>query len=226
MGGLGGGLFGGLGLLEILLIAGLAWFAFSWMRRRQATPEPATAGAYGSGYGIGGWQPERSAPSSTATLDPPREVAEANDVERGISHIRQLDAAFDPAVFGETASDIFFKIQAAWVGRDMRRVGDLLTPEMQGILQDQCNRLRGEGRINRLENIAVRRAEVSEAWQERGQDYVTVYLLASVVDYTTDESGRIVDGSATEPVKFEEYWTFVRPAGPNAWKLSAIQQAS
>jgi len=25
-------------------------------------------------------------------------------------------------------------------------------------------------------------------------------------------------------VKFEEFWTFVRPVGPNAWRLSAIQQ--
>jgi len=26
-------------------------------------------------------------------------------------------------------------------------------------------------------------------------------------------------------VKFEEYWTFVRPVGPGAFRLSAIQQA-
>jgi hypothetical protein len=26
-------------------------------------------------------------------------------------------------------------------------------------------------------------------------------------------------------VKFEEYWTFVRPVGPGPFKLSAIQQA-
>jgi len=34
----------------------------------------------------------------------------------------------------------------------------------------------------------------------------------------------VVEGSRAEPVKFEEYWTFVRPVGPNAWRLSAIQQ--
>jgi len=25
-------------------------------------------------------------------------------------------------------------------------------------------------------------------------------------------------------VKFAEYWTFVRPVGPNPWSVSAIQQ--
>ncbi|HTI55395.1 MAG TPA: TIM44-like domain-containing protein, partial [Verrucomicrobiae bacterium] len=45
-------------------------------------------------------------------------------------------------------------------------------------------------------------------------------------DYTTDESGaQVLDGSRTEPVKFEEYWTFARPVGPSAFRLSAIQQA-
>jgi predicted lipid-binding transport protein (Tim44 family) len=96
---------------------------------------------------------------------------------------------------------------------------------MQGLLQRDCDRLRAEGKINRLENIAVRSAEVTEAWQESGQDYVTVHFLASLLDYTTDESGaRVLEGSRTEPVKFEEYWTFVRPVGPGAFRLSAIQQ--
>jgi predicted lipid-binding transport protein (Tim44 family) len=42
------------------------------------------------------------------------------------------------------------------------------------------------------------------------------------VDETT---GQVVEGSKTEPVKFEEYWTFTRPVGNNPWQLSAIQQA-
>jgi predicted lipid-binding transport protein (Tim44 family) len=82
-----------------------------------------------------------------------------------------------------------------------------------------------ERRINRLENIAVRSLEVTEAWQESGQDFVTVRFLASVLDYTVEEtSNRVLDGSSSEPVKFEEYWTFTRPVGSQAWKLSAIQQ--
>lgn len=36
---------------------------------------------------------------------------------------------------------------------------------------------------------------------------------AKVLDYTTDEAGPLVDGSGTEPVTFEEFWTFVRLVG-------------
>jgi predicted lipid-binding transport protein (Tim44 family) len=219
-GGLGGhGLFGGVGLLEIVVIGGLALMAFSWMRRRQM--ESPGAPGYAGGYG-GGWTPAER--TSATVLEGP---AALSDLERGLGHIRQMDPAFDPVEFAETASDLFFKIQAAWTTRDVSGVADLLTPEMRSLLQSQCDRLRAERKINRLENIAVRRAEVTEAWQERGQDYATVYFLATVLDYTTDESGtQVLEGSRAEPVKFEEYWTFVRPVGPNRWTLSAIQQSS
>jgi predicted lipid-binding transport protein (Tim44 family) len=153
-------------------------------------------------------------------------AAGSPDLERGIGHIRQMDAAFDPRAFAETASDVFFKVQGAWTARDLRSVSAHVTPEMQAQLQADCDRLRAERTINRLENIAVRTAEITEAWQETGQDYVTVHFLASLLDYTTDESGaRVLEGSRTEPVKFEEYWTFVRPVGPGPFRLSAIQQA-
>jgi predicted lipid-binding transport protein (Tim44 family) len=222
----GGGHGGGIGLLEVAIIAGLAWLAISYLRRRQAPASSgyAMAGGYGSG-GYAGAPASRYEPSAgaTAVTGPP---AGPSDLERGLGHICQMDPGFDPRGFGETAADIFFRVQGAWTARDMATAASVLTPEMQGLLQRDCDRLRAERKINRLENIAVRAAEVTEAWQEGGQDYVTVRFLASLLDYTIDESGaRVLEGSRTEPVKFEEYWTFTRPVGPNVFRLSAIQQA-
>ena len=73
--------------------------------------------------------------------------------------------------------------------------------------------------------IAVRSVDPTEAWQESGRDYITVRFYANLLDYTVDEkSGEVVSGSKTDPVKFEEYWTFTRAVGNNPWQLSAIQQ--
>lgn len=74
-------------------------------------------------------------------------------------------------------------------------------------------------------NIAVRATDLVEAWQESGQDFITVRFYANLLDYTTDETGTLIDGNRTEPVKFEEFWTFSRPVGTGAWKLSAISQS-
>ena len=222
-GGMGHGLFGGIGLMEILLIAGVLYFVYAYMRRRR---QPAPASSYGytppresdTGY----WQSgSTSAPSATMDM-----ADGTTDLERGLGHIRQMDHAFDPVRFGDTASDIFFRVQGAWMARDMTPVRDLLTPEMSEAMQKDCERLRAERRIDRMENIAVRSVDVTEAWHESGRDYITVHFLASMLDYTVDErTDEVIKGSRSEPVKFEEYWTFVRPVGPNPWRLSAIQQA-
>ena len=227
LGGLLGGLFfghagGGIGLLEILIIGGLAWVAFSYMRRQQAAA-PSGYASPGGYWSAPASRYEAPPAGGAATMEAP---AGPSDLERGLGHIRQMDPGFDPRAFAETASDVFFKVQGAWTARSMAAVSSLLTPEMATLLQRDCDRLKAERKVNRLENIAVRAALVTEAWQESGQDFVTVHFLASLLDYTTDESGtQVLEGSRTEPVKFEEYWTFARPVGPAPFRLSAIQQA-
>ncbi|MGE3538001.1 MAG: Tim44 domain-containing protein [Candidatus Tectimicrobiota bacterium] len=219
----GGGLFGGIGFLEILLIGGVLYFAFAYMRRRQ---QPATASPYGYSVPqdttLGSWP---STPQTGAAMMPGGAVVE-DDLSRGLRHIQQMDSSFTPEGFASTASEVFFNVQEAWMVRDMSSVRTLLAPEMYDTLQRECERLRAEGRVNYLDHISMRSVQVTEAWQESGQDFVTVHLLASLMDYTIDESSKqVVEGSRTSAITFEEYWTFVRPVGPNAWKLSAIQQA-
>ena len=97
---------------------------------------------------------------------------------------------------------------------------------MSRLIDDDIAKLKLDKKINKLENIAVRSVDIVEAWQESGRDYLTVKLYANLLDYTVDEiTGQVISGSKTEPVKFEEYWTFTRPVGNNPWQLSAIQQA-
>lgn len=77
-----------------------------------------------------------------------------------------------------------------------------------------------------MDNIVLRDSEITKAWTESGQDYITVRLRANLLDFTVDEkSGAVVQGSNSEPVEFEEFWTFSRPVGPNSWKLTAVRQA-
>src|SRR5262249_45611471 len=82
-GGLGHGGFGGMGLLEIAILAGLVYFGFRLMRGRQ--PEPASAGYAGAGQ-FGG-EGSRSSYAAT-TMEAP---ASLSDLDRGISYIRQMD---------------------------------------------------------------------------------------------------------------------------------------
>ena len=52
-----------------------------------------------------------------------------------------------------------------------------------------------------------------------------VDVATSLLDFTTeDTTGQVVEGSASQPVTFEEFWTFTRPVWARTWRLSAIQQ--
>ncbi|MFB3926535.1 MAG: Tim44 domain-containing protein [Syntrophales bacterium] len=213
----GYGMGGGIGLLDIILIAALLYGVYWFIKRRR---QAAASGAYYSEAGaVDAVQPSFS-------HAPAYEQSSEDDRDRGIGHIRQMDPSFDEKKFQDACMDYFFKIQGAWAGRDMRAARDILTDEMYGAIQADADRLKAEKRINKLDNIAVRTVEITEAWQEEGKDFITVRFYANLLDYTIDEvTGSVVSGSSTEPVKFEEYWTFTRPVGSNPWKLSAINQA-
>jgi len=216
-GGMGGGLGGsGIGMIEILLLLGLCYFIFKMVKRRMGGENLACQ----TSSQQGGYQTETfpSHESGSRTRE--------DDVSVGIGHIREMDPYFDEGLFKETAMDTFFKVQGAWMNRELTTVKDLLTDEMKGVVQRDIDALLRDKKVNRLENIAVRKVEIVETWQETGQDFLTVLFTANLLDYTADDStGEVVEGSKTDPVRFEEFWTFTRPVGNNPWKLSAINQS-
>jgi predicted lipid-binding transport protein (Tim44 family) len=215
---------GGIGLLEILLVAGIVFAVVSYFRRKS---QPGVAGAHGNQFSMGSvdrggyWGPTRADGGNTALEDRPA----ALETQRGLTEVGTVVAGFDDGQFLEEAMAIFFRIQAAWARRDLDPVRGLLAPEVQQEFQRDLETLKAEGKINRLENIAVRRCEIREAWVEAGSAFITIHFLANLLDYTVEEqTGRLLSGSREMPVKFEECWTFVRPAGGPSWQLTAIQQ--
>jgi predicted lipid-binding transport protein (Tim44 family) len=218
--GLGLGGFGGsgMGLMPIILVLVAGYFIYKMIARKREE-----SSSFQTSSTQGGYQAEASIPPFQAAG--PAGGRTESSVPEGLSYVRQMDPSFDEGRFKDAVMDIFFRMQAAWMNRDLSPVASLLTDEMKKILEQDVDRLLGEKRINRLENIAVRNVEISEVWQESGCDFLTVLFTANLLDYTTDEAtGAVVAGSKTEPVKFEEFWTFTRPVGNNPWKLSAVNQ--
>ncbi|HEX2227955.1 MAG TPA: Tim44 domain-containing protein [Candidatus Binatia bacterium] len=215
LGGFGGS---GFGMIEILLLAALAYFLY----RRFRTPAAATN--FGS-MQYGGT--EYQAPSGGGYRAPASaSVNEPSQPDQDYRSLTLMDPGFAPDQFLKTAQDIFFKVQGAWNRQDVAALKALCGVELTHSWETEISGLRARGQRNKMENIALRQSEITEVWTENGQDYITVRLQAHLLDYTVDvKSGAVVNGSDSEPIEFEEYWTFTRPVGPNAWKLSAVQQA-
>ncbi|MBF0328679.1 MAG: Tim44 domain-containing protein [Nitrospirae bacterium] len=212
-----GGFGGGIGMIEIILIGLIIFVIYKMVKSKKEQPALATPQGYGQYSSPEPQQAYQYQGSSTATT-------QQDDLSAGLSYIRQFDSTFDENRFKETAGDMFFKVQAAWMQRDMASVSNILAPEISDQMRKDSAQLKADGRINRLENIAMRNVAITEAWQEEGKDFITVEFTANVLDYVTDESGKILEGSNKEPVRFVEYWTFMRKIGTTNWQLSAIQQ--
>jgi predicted lipid-binding transport protein (Tim44 family) len=219
-----GGGWGGPGLFDLLLLGLLGYVGYRWLTRR-STSAPGYSGSQGL---FGQPSPSSSSNERWSSQEPSLSLPsnQDRDLDRGMAQIRVLDPNFDAKQFCDQAMDFFFRLQAAWSARDLTSLRPSLTDQLAAELQNDVDRLKRERLMNRVENIAVRTCNIAEAWQETGQDFVTVFFYANCLDYDVEETtGEVVRGSRTEPTKFEEFWTFTRSAGSGQWKLSAITQA-
>lgn len=217
---------GGIGLIEIALLGLLLYLAYRYFKKRRMQ------NAAVSGYDVGGGLPHPDVTpgypqtgyhyGSPASLEP---APGSGELERGLAHIKRHDPAFEEDGFKETVQDLFFRIQAGWTNRSLNGIEPILTHEMAELFQREFESMKQRGVINRLENIAIRKVELAEAWQEVEKDYITVLITANLLDYTVDAVTReVVEGDKLNPLKFQEFWTFCRGIGSPRWQLSAINQ--
>jgi predicted lipid-binding transport protein (Tim44 family) len=220
MGGYGGG---GIGLFDIIILGLLLYFGYKFYKRWRLQKEGTSF--YGDVVSPRIESPYGTTRDGSLGTSQDSFAAYGDDLERGLDQIRRIDPNFNEESFKELVQDLFFRIQAGWMNRSLEGIDNLLTAEMSEFFKNEFEAMKQKGRINRLENIAVRKVEISEAWQETGKDYVTVFFTANLLDYTVDDkTGQVVEGDKLNPVKFQEFWTFCRDIGSSRWQLSAINQ--
>jgi predicted lipid-binding transport protein (Tim44 family) len=216
----GHGFFGGIGgfasilgfLFQIALLAFLARLAFQWWQGRQTA---ASGLGPRSGANLFGFDPRAGFAGAGLGGGAPRQ-ARAEPL--------QLSAADYPAferLLGAT--------QDAYSREDLDTLSRLATPEIVGYLNEELNERRRQGVINKISGVKLLQGDLSEAWREGGDEYATLAMRYALVDVTEDRAtGRIVSGDPAQPTQATQVWTFRRPAGapPEAWKLSAMQDAA
>lgn len=212
----GAGLFGGLAgfagfmglLLQIALIAGLVWLVLRLVRGAR---RPAVAGG-----------PDAFARDMGGPAPGPRPMAGAMGGMAAAAAV-----ATRPIQVTDTDFQAFerslIEMNAAWSRQDLEALRRLSTPEMTNYFAQDLGDLRARGWTNVSRDVKLESGDLSEAWSENGQEYATVAMRFSLIDVTTDATGRVVEGNPTERETTTELWTFTRRPG-TAWLLSAIQQ--
>jgi len=215
----GHGLFGGVsgfgGLFGLLLQIVLIVLVVRWLLRRFAGPQPLFAGL--NGFARNFQMPPRGPMNAGPMGGPTRGPL------GGGAPPRAAPLALSPADY-QRFEALLQAIQGAWSAGDLAALRSLVTPEMLSYFAEQLAEQTSRGVRNRVTDVRLIKGDLSESWTEGAHEYATVAMRFSMIDVTTDATGRIVDGSPTEHVTATEFWTFMRTRG-GAWLLSAIQQA-
>jgi len=210
---LGFGLFGGgagfgamLGmLLQIALIGFAVMFVMRLIRGRRA----ATAGGPQPGHAF---QPQPEAKQFGGMGGMKAAAPTGAPVEVGPG---------DYKAFEQTLQDI----NLAWSKRDLTALRAVATPEMVSYFAQDLRDLEARNWRNETRDVKLEQGDLSEAWNEDGEDYATVAMRFSMLDATFDNAtNKVVEGSTTERTEATELWTFVRKGPGGRWMLSAIQQ--
>lgn len=140
--------------------------------------------------------------------------------------------AVDEIKIGPADFDAFERmlgdVQMAYGKNDVDTLGRMLTPEMLSYFAAELDDNAKKGLLNVVSDVKLEQGDLAEAWREQHLEYATVAMRYTLKDATIETaSGRVVEGSRTEPTELTEIWTFARPVRGTAsqWELSAIQSA-
>lgn len=196
-GGYGGG-FGGGSIIGLLIQLAIIAFIVRWLYRRFARNRgmAMNQAGYANNGGVASNYGQAGGAGASLTITP----ADYQQFEQGL-----LD------------------VQQAWSMQDLHSLSRFATPEMVSYFSEQLGDLTSRNLRNVVSDVRMEQGDLSEAWNEGGREFATVAMRYSLIDVTTDLTGRVVDGSPNERQNVTELWTFVRARG-GSWLLSAIQQ--
>ena len=127
---------------------------------------------------------------------------------------KELDPNFSSADMEAKISNVFIRLQAAWMKKDLSDVRTCLTDEFFAQTDRQLDAYRTKKQTNVIERIAVLGVSLTGWDQNDKNDIIIARVSARMADYVTDDTtGDVVRGSRTADRFMEYEWTLVRTKG-------------
>ena len=155
-----------------------------------------------------------------------RGVAEPDSaLSRGLDAIAAGDPAFDPGQFVAGARVAYEMIVNAFAAGNLDALRPLLAPEPFANFSRAIEARRLAGQKMTVTLVSIDNVEIVEAGALNGLAQVTVKFTTKMNSATTDRTGAVVEGSASQVADHVDVWTFARPLAsrdPN-WRLTATE---
>jgi len=204
-----GGGFEGINFFDILILGGIA-FAIFWFMRRKAQGAVQDY-AYANQYA--GQQPEPQPTQSELFTS-----SEASPQTSG----QMLRPDIDEAHFIPAAKDIFMRMQTAWDQKNMPDIRQFCSPDIANKVEQDLQQL---GDHSTHTEVGMLNAEIADMWIEGNDEWVAVHFQAMLQEETRDLAGQSLENNTHEA---NETWIFRHPCHSEdpTWYVAGIQQAA
>ena len=195
-----GGPFHGPNLLDLLIIGGVIFLIFKFMRSKRPAEEPSISSYSGASY--------ESSTRSEASWDNLRTGSGQLSSEPEIN----LPDGFDEQEFLKGAKAAFLRLQESWDKRDLEDIKQFTSPEVFAFIKAQAQEDPHPGKTE----ILLVNARLLDVREEGGRTIASVYFDALMRE----------EPEQSNPQQVREVWHFSRQTDePNSsWVLEGIQQ--
>lgn len=135
-------------------------------------------------------------------------------IDRNVSQRFQALVGKDPQVTWPSLQQriglVFRELQTAWSAQELARARPFLSDGQFQSMLYWIDTYRRSHLRNVTEQAQITNMELVRVTQDRFYDAVTVRLYATGLDYTLDQSGKVVAGNRSKVRPYSEYWTLVR----------------
>ncbi|MEY2558484.1 MAG: hypothetical protein QOE34_1909 [Verrucomicrobiota bacterium] len=184
-------------------------------------------GGFGGGsHGKGGWLNIIALPvmliyAAIVTAQVRRKSQACKEL---LARLEKQDPAWDLDAIRRRVSQVFFKVQEAWMERDQNIAKDCMSQAIFAKHKMQTDELIAQHRRNVLEDVNLSETEIVdvEDFADNKRDRFWVYLKGTMKDFMADDRTRDIVSGKDSVESFTELWKFIR-AG-DMWVLDEIDQ--
>ncbi|MGE5395714.1 MAG: Tim44 domain-containing protein [Candidatus Saccharibacteria bacterium] len=121
------------------------------------------------------------------------------------------------------AKQVFFKMQEAWMNRDIDSVKHIITPRLYEDYKTQLETMKSIGEKNILSGIYVSNVKIigCEDYLDNSYDSYIAHIKGDMLDYTINEQTKeVIKNQEKENERFTDTYHFIRK--DNQWLLDHI----
>ena len=137
----------------------------------------------------------------------------ARDVKAKLKALEQRDPAFTWRGFIARVERTFHTFHASWSAQDLKDVRPYLSDNLFELQRYWVNAYASQKLKNMTKDASIVTVHLAKVMRDRFFDSITVRVFARCIDFTVDETGKVVGGSQNDVREYSEYWTFIRGVG-------------